>query len=164
MRFIVDGMLGSLARWLRILGQEVVYDKTRNDNALLNRAIKDKMILLTRDEELCQRATAKRVTKLLVTELREEERIAQVAKRFRLSLEVDMAKTRCPECGKDLRKTPRSEISHKVPAKSLALYEEFWECKNPECAKVYWIGGHWRQITSTLAKAKKIMETIQDTC
>ncbi len=159
MRFIVDGMLGGLARWLRILGHEVVYDKARSDNALLVSALQGEMILLTRDQELSERAAAKNVMTLLVTGLREEERVAQVARKFGIPLEIDMAKTRCPECGTELREASRSEISSSVPVKSLALYKEFWHCKNPECGKVYWIGSHWRQITTTLTKAKKLAET-----
>ncbi len=53
-------MLGGLARWLRILGHEVVYDKARNDNTLLDSAFQEEMILLTRDEELSERAAARR--------------------------------------------------------------------------------------------------------
>ncbi len=159
MRFIVDGMLGGLARWLRILGHEAVYDKSLDDNALLDGALQGRMILLTRDEELSRRAAAKKVMALLVTGAREEERIAQVARKFGISLEVDMARTRCPECGTELREASRSEISRSVPVKSLDLYQEFWQCMNPDCGKVYWRGSHWRQITTTLANAKKFAET-----
>ena len=160
MKFIVDGMLGGLARWLRILGHEVVYDKTGNDNALLASALQNDMVLLTRDKELSQRATARNVRTLLVTGLREEERMAQVAGKFDIPLEVDMAKTRCPECGKELTEASPNEVAVSVPAKSLALYKEFWQCKNPDCGKVYWMGSHWKQITTTLARARKLAETI----
>jgi len=51
MRFIVDGMLGGLARWLRILGHVVLYDTDSNDTTLLTRAATEEMILLTRDED-----------------------------------------------------------------------------------------------------------------
>lgn len=160
MKFIVDGMLGGLARWLRILGHEVVYDKTRNDTALLNSALQNDMILLTRDKELSQRATARNVRTLLVTGLREEERMAQVARKFDIPLEVDVARTRCPECGTELREASRNQVAGSVPVKSQALYKEFWQCKNPVCGKVYWRGSHWKQITTALAKARKLAETI----
>jgi uncharacterized protein with PIN domain len=59
MRFLVDGMLGGLARWLRILGQEVRYDATAKDNDLLRIAHEENMVLLTRDEELVKRSRAR---------------------------------------------------------------------------------------------------------
>src|SRR6266849_3878961 len=46
MRFLVDGMLGGLARWLRILGQDVRYDASKEDNELLRIAHEENMSCL----------------------------------------------------------------------------------------------------------------------
>src|SRR5215472_1451214 len=139
MRFLVDSMLGGLARWLRILGHDVKYDSEALDNDLLRIAENDEMILLTRDKELYERAIAKQLTCVLVLGETEVERLAQLARFFNLTLEPKMEKSKCPECGSNLRESSKQEVSGIVPAASLRLYDQFWKCANPNCEKVYWI-------------------------
>lgn len=150
-------MLGGLARWLRMLGHTVVYDSQANDNHLLTLARRDGMILLTRDEELHRRASTRNLPALLVAGEKEEERLAQVARTFHITLSIDMAETKCPECGGRLRKTLRRGVAGQVPPTSLRLYSEFWKCRTPSCGKVYWRGSHWTQINQTLSEARRIL-------
>jgi len=154
LRFVVDGILGGLAKWLRILGHTVDYDTRATDNLLLEKASKNQMILLTRDEELYRRAVAKRILCLSVQGANEIEMLAEVTKTFNVSLEINITETKCPECGGDLREASRSEVLGRVPDKSLALHDKFWACNTPGCRKVYWIGSHWRQIHNTIEKAR----------
>jgi len=156
MRFLVDGMLGGLARWLRILGQEVKYIATAKDNDLLRIAHEENMVLLTRDEELYQRAVAKKITSALILGEAEEERLAQIARAFGVHLDVNMTGTKCPECGSDLKETSKNDVADKVPQASLRLYNQFWKCTNPNCGKVYWVGSHWNQIRRTLEEARSL--------
>ncbi len=151
-------MLGGLARWLRMLGHNVVYEWQANDNHLLTLAGREGMILLTRDEELHRRAVIRNLPALLVAGEREEERLAQVARTYHIPLKVDMAETKCPECGGDLREASKQEVADRVPPTSLKLYSDFWKCETPTCGKVYWRGSHWKQITQTLLEARKILE------
>ena len=155
MRFLVDGMLGGLARWLRILGQDVRYDSKATDNDLLRVAEEESMVLLTRDKELYERAIAREISSALVLGETEEERLAQIANSFGISLDVTMAKTKCPECGSDLKETSKDEIAGRVPPASLKLYHQFWECTGRNCGKVYWVGSHWKHIHQALEGAKK---------
>ena len=154
MKFLVNGMLGGLARWLRILGQDVRYETNASDNKLLQIAEEENMILLTRDAELHQRAQAKKLSSLLFVEESEEERLARIAATLGISLDATMATTKCPECGSSLKKASKTEVADKVPATSLMLYDAFWICTS--CGKVYWLGSHWKQIRQTLRDAKKI--------
>lgn len=156
MRFIVDGMLGGLARWLRILGHYTRYDRDSTDKMLLTQAEKEQMILLTRDEELYKRAVSKNIGALLVFGESEDERLAQLSQSFGISLTIDTDRTMCPECGNILKDASREEVSGHVPSASLRLHDQFWKCENPDCAKIYWMGSHWRQIHQTLTKARKL--------
>jgi uncharacterized protein len=140
-----------------MLGHTVEYDTLTSDNLLLERASKDQTILLTRDEELYRRAVAKRIPCLSVRGSTEAERLAEVSKTFDISLEIDTAETKCPECGGDLDEVSRSEVFGKIPEKSLALHDKFWTCNSTGCGKVYWRGSHWRQIRITLEKAKLLV-------
>jgi len=158
LRFVVDGMLGKLARWLRILGHEVDYDPGLNDSSLLDLTARKGAVLLTRDEELHNRAKARHVRALLVTSDSEEEKLADVAREYGIPLVVDMALTRCPKCGASLSYAEKAKVAHNVPASSLRLYPEFWKCTNVNCGKLYWRGSHWKKIELTLANAMKLLE------
>src|SRR3981189_806430 len=115
MRFLVDGMLGGLARWLRILGYEVRYDASANDNDLLTIANDEGMVLLTRDEELYQRAIERTIASALIVGETEEDRLAQMASTFGVHLETNMAETKCPECGASLTEKSKRDLTDKVP-------------------------------------------------
>ena len=154
MKFLVDGMLGGLARWLRILGQEVRYESKATDNELLKIARGENMILLTRDAELAQRAKGRKVSSLLLVERSEEERLARIARTFGISLDPSIATSKCPECGSDLSEASKTEVADKVPETSMMLYDKFWKCSG--CGKVYWLGSHWKQIRQTLGEAQKM--------
>jgi uncharacterized protein with PIN domain len=156
MRFLVDGMLGGLARWLRILGYEVRYDANAKDNDLLTIASDKNMVLLTRDEELYNRAITRKIASALVVGETEEERLAQLATTFGVHLETNMDETRCPECGASLAEKSTSDVADEVPKESLKLYSQFWKCTNKNCGKVYWVGSHWKQIRQTLEEATKL--------
>jgi uncharacterized protein with PIN domain len=147
---------------LRMLGHTVDYDTRTTDNLLLEKASTNQMILLTRDEELYRRAISKRIRCLSVRGLTESERLAEVSKTFKISLEIDTAETKCPECGGDLHEASRSEVCSRIPETSLALYDKFWACNSTECGKVYWRGSHWRQIHNMLEKARLLADPITD--
>ena len=149
-------MLGGLARWLRMLGYETEYDSNMDDNSLLHHSQEKSAILLTRDEELHNRATAKGIRSVLLQGENEEVRLAQLANTLGISLDINMANTRCPACGSELRAISKEEAAGSVPSASLALYEQFWKCTGRDCGKTYWVGSHWKRIHQTLAEARKI--------
>ncbi len=155
MNFIVDGMLGGLARWLRILGHSALYDSKFSDQTLLARAAEG-ITLLTRDEELCKRALAKNLPVLLVSGQTESERLAQLSRSLGITLTIDIEKTLCPKCGSRLRYVSKEEVSGIVPVTSLRVYDRFWRCASSSCGKAYWMGSHWKQINQTLILARKL--------
>jgi uncharacterized protein len=150
-------MLGRLARWLRMLGYETEYDSKADDNTLLKLSQEKETFLLTRDEELYNRAKARNINSVLVTGEKEEIRLGQLVKALGISLEINMATTRCPECGSELHEISKEAASNMVPAKSLELYDRFWRCTGADCGKTYWVGSHWKQIRHTIEEAQKIV-------
>jgi uncharacterized protein with PIN domain len=156
LKFIVDGMLGKLTRWLRMLGHNVKYSNKLDDAQLIAIAKKEKRVLLTRDLELYQQATAKGVQAFYVDGKTEAERLAQIAKKFGISLEIDMAVSRCPKCNAQVKPTSKENVKGKVEETTFAYYNEFWEC--PKCGQIYWQGAHWTRIRRTLEEAKKLKE------
>ena len=132
------------------------YDSNVMDNDLLRIANEENMVLLTRDEELYRRALARKITSALVLGETEEERLAQMASTFGVVLNADMAETKCPECGSNLKETPKNDLVDEVPLASLKLYDQFWKCTDLNCGKVYWVGSHWKQMRQTLEEARKL--------
>ena len=158
MRFLLDGMLGKLARWLRMIGCETIYMNDSDDRDLLLIAKRDSLVLLTSDAELYRTASARGIESFLVEGRTEPERLASLAERYGLSLSIDTTISRCPICGSQLRETSKSDVEKVVPPATFKVYQTFWVCTNPECAKVYWQGSHWNRIEQTLASAKKILD------
>jgi uncharacterized protein with PIN domain len=52
-RAVADAMLGRLARWLRALGHDVLFDEALHDPDLVRLALREHRLLLTRDRRLC---------------------------------------------------------------------------------------------------------------
>jgi uncharacterized protein with PIN domain len=152
-KFIADGMLGKLARWLRMMGQDVTYNTKLNDNELLRLAKVDARVLLTKDYELYKRAIGRGLESFYVEGKRESERLAEIAKRYGLTLEIDMDQSHCPLCNAPLKATPKAELKDKIEANTYTYYDRFWRC--PNCGQIYWQGAHWKQISGTLTKAQQ---------
>jgi uncharacterized protein with PIN domain len=155
-KFIADGMLGKLTRWLRMLGQDVTYSNQFEDEELIATAKKERRVLLTRDLELYQRAIAKGIDAFYVEGRTEAEKLAELAKRFDFPLVIDLKRSRCPRCNTKIRPTPKEELAGKVEKNTFIYYDEFWKC--PKCGHIYWQGSHWEGIHATLEKAKKFRE------
>jgi len=158
MRFVLDGMLGKLTRWLRMMGHDAVYPNDAKDRDLVTTACGENRILLTSDVALFRLATARGAQTYLVKGRTEAERLASLATRFHLDLAVDAVESRCPTCGSALRVASKEEVKGKVPSTTFNVFNEFWTCTNPECGKVYWQGSHWGNINAVLQKAREIMK------
>jgi uncharacterized protein with PIN domain len=153
--FVVDSMLGKLTRWLRMMGHDAKYSTNLEDAELLAIAKEENRVLLTRDLELYQRAIAKGLDAYFVEGVNEAERLAELAHRFRIALEIDLEKSRCPHCNTKLYSATKEEIADKVEPNTLKYYDVFWSC--PNCGSVYWQGAHWKKIRSVLEKAKEVL-------
>ena len=157
LRFITDGMLGKLTRWLRILGHNVNYSNKLNDSQLMTMAKEEGRVLLTRDLELYQQATAKGVNAFYIDGKTEAEKLAKLAQRFNIKLEADLTMSRCPKCNTRVKPVPKEKVAGKVEKTTYSYCDEFWEC--PKCGQVYWQGSHWTRIRKALETAKEALKT-----
>lgn len=146
MKFVVDAMLGTLAKRLRILGYDTYYDPALDDHQLVRLARAERRVLLTRDRELARR---RGVEVLLVASENLEEQIDQVLRA--LELVPDRPFSRCPICNTPLQILDRQDAEARVPPYVAHTHTRFSHC--PGCQKVYWRGTHWRQMANALAAA-----------
>lgn len=153
LRFITDGMLGKLTRWLRMLGHDVVYTRDMEDLKILELAKEEQRYLLTRDSELCRRAKNGKVDVLFVDGKSDVERLALVSRRCGLDLEIDPNVSRCPVCNGEISPVEKRSVQEEILPSTTTSYERFWRCSH--CRKVFWQGTHWKKIIQTLSEAKK---------
>lgn len=151
LKFITDGMLGKLTRWLRMLGQDVKYLRSFEDDEMIKIAKADCRIILTRDLKLYRQAMKQGSTAFLVEGSTEAEKLADLARRFDISLKFDVKVSRCPKCNSSIKSVSKEEVISKLPEATSSYYNEFWMCSG--CGQVYWHGSHWRRIEKTLKEA-----------
>lgn len=161
MKFITDGMLGKLTRWLRLLGFDVEYANDMEDKELMATAKKQKRILLTRDLELFRQANTRGIDAFLVEGRTEAERLACMAMKYGFALKIDVKVSRCPKCNTRIKSVSKDNVLGKVKEATFKYYEEFWQC--PKCGQIYWQGAHWNKILMTLDEAKTILGNV-DQC
>lgn len=141
-----------------MLGYEALYLKNSSDQELLSLAKRDSLTLLTSDEELYRTAAMRSIETSLVQGRTEPERLAGVAGHYNLRLEIDTTISKCPICGSSIKEVQKENVEKLVPPTTFKLYQSFWACTNPKCAKVYWHGSHWKKIEQTLENARKILD------
>jgi len=143
--FVVDAMLGRLARWLRVLGYDTIYDPALSDRGQVELAAAER-ILLTRDRHLLRELRPRRAI-----EIRSDaplEQLRQVVETLALEPPAELF-TRCLVCNTPLVDVPPSAYATLVPPASRGLPGPVRQC--PTCERVYWPGSHARRMRRALA-------------
>jgi uncharacterized protein with PIN domain len=159
MKFVVDSMLGNLARWLRLLGYDTLYFKRIEDWRLINIAREDSRVLLTKDLSLYRKAVKKDVKSIYIESSDIVEMLATIAKELDIKLVFDESNTRCPLCNTLLIRVTKAEILHLVPQEVVNKYNIFWKC--PKCEKVFWQGNHWNTISKILEEVNSKLSMVE---
>ncbi len=132
------------------MGQDTVYDATLDDVELLQRALAENRILLSRDRQLSRRQLARSC--LLIESDDWREQLRQVVTAFGLASEVAANSryfSRCVECNGVPEPADRSVVQFQVPAHIYESHREFRKC--PACNRVYWRGSHVEAAEAALA-------------
>src|SRR5262245_51535904 len=149
MRFAVDCMLGTLAKWLRILGHDVAYYSAIEDGELAGIAAREGRTLLTADRRLVRRRQAR--DHVLVTSQDLRQQIAQVLRERRLTIASEPRLGRCLRCNAVTETLAPELAREQVPIYVYRTQERFTRC--PQCARVYWRATHVTRMLETLAVA-----------
>jgi len=143
MKFVADIMLGRLARWMRLLGFDVLYPDTSDDKELLKFA--GERIILTRDKDL-----GKKKNVLLIKSVNVNEQLKQVVNE--LNLKISRPLSRCSVCNQILAEVEKSSVKALVPERIYNNHDTFWRC--PDCNRIYWKGSHYDKIMDTVSRLK----------
>jgi uncharacterized protein with PIN domain len=140
-RFVLDGHLGRLARYLRMLGFDTLYRNDYADEELARISSEERRILLTRDPGLLKRS--------VITHgycIRESDPIRQLLRvlhRFNLFGAITPF-VRCLRCNALLQPICKEDILDRLLPMTKEMYDEFQIC--PECNHIYWRGSHYRRM------------------
>jgi uncharacterized protein with PIN domain len=145
--FICDVHLGKLARQLRMLGFDVMYDHTYCDSELIDKALEDRRIILTRDQGILKQ---KRVTHgYWVRSVEVNEQLVEAVRKFDLCKQVNPF-TRCMMCNGLIEKIEKNYIRERIEQNTALYYNEFYRC--PRCKKIYWKGSHYKRMEKRINK------------
>ena len=164
-------MFGKLGKFLRLLGFDTeIADSKLEDIEIFQSVLKNNRILLTRDLEFYNYAQKKlKIQNLplsMTIYLPFQDIVEELAAIFsNLNIDPDHFiwkngeempfQTRCPKCNYELRKVKKENVLDEIPIKSAENFNEFWQCTNEKCRKIYWIGRHWEDIKKTIKKVQK---------
>lgn len=141
-KFLADEMLGSLARWLRIMGYDTSYAHDITDGEVLSRARAEGRTILTRDHQLAERAGE---SGLLIEGDDLDDQLGQVISSYSLGFEEEL--TRCTLCNGTLRAMQEGEEGM-LPPKVRSSQDAPLVCC--DCGQMYWKGSHWDKIYERL--------------
>ncbi len=144
-RFVVDTMLGRLARWLRAMGYDAAYPGRAEDGWLLELAIAENRILVTRDVSLARLA---RHRGCLIRSEHVDRQIAEAVQALALVPSRDDWLSRCLSCNTKLEPRSKDSVKEQVPERVFGTQTEFMAC--PSCHRIYWWGSHADRILSRL--------------
>jgi uncharacterized protein with PIN domain len=148
--FACDAMLGALARWLRAAGYDAVWQAGIDDWDLIRQARREGRTLLTSDTGIVRVGIVRdaEVPALFIPHgLDPQGQLAFVLTRLGLGLR----EPRCMACGGELAEVAKEQVRDRVPPRSFAGQERFWQCGR--CGQVFWQGTHWQRIAARLREA-----------
>jgi uncharacterized protein len=135
--FVADINLGKLARLLRLFGFDTLLAKHLNDKEIVELAVDQKRVILTRDRRLLY---YKKVTHgYWVRSVLPKQQLAEVVQRFDLA-NVLRPFYRCVRCNGLIDAVEKKRVQHLLQPKTKLYYENFYRCR--DCEQIYWEGSH----------------------
>jgi uncharacterized protein len=150
-KFIVDQNAGKLVKQLRLLGYDTCFFTGKSDTEMVNTAMAENRIILTRDTHIPERrlVTSGKVKTILIDSDDIEQQIQQVLKEMNL-LDETRTFSLCLECNFPLERISKDPVKDRVPPYVLQIQNEYMECHR--CGRIYWKGTHWERMKDRLNK------------
>ena len=149
-RFLVNSMLGGLARKLRMLGFDAEFSSGVDGAVIRYRSRAEIRIVLTKNTELAK-VLGDRAWLVSGTGTREEFRSVVPLLR-RISGSADPL-SRCLDCNSPLEKITREAARNTIPHYSWTNTDHFMRC--PDCKKKYWKGTHHKRMLDEIKEMEE---------
>ncbi|MBN2489792.1 MAG: Mut7-C ubiquitin/RNAse domain-containing protein [Planctomycetes bacterium] len=137
-RFIADVHLGRLARYLRLLGFDTVFEPGLGDAEIARRAAAERRVVLTRDRGLLKRRIV--THGCLVRATRPLRQLEEILERLQLHRLVRPF-TLCTQCNHPIEEVAKDAVADRLEPDTARYYERFYRC--PGCDRIYWEGSHY---------------------
>ena len=152
MKILCDQMLGTLAKWLRIMGFDTFYANAEmSDEDLLNIAKGENRTIFTRDKELIIRGKKKNLNVIAIETTDLDLQLNQVLKH--VNINENSVLSRCTLCNTLLDTIEKNKVQGKVPSKVFENNEKFLFCS--KCNKFYWMGSHYNEMINKIKKLQR---------
>ncbi len=152
--FAVDGHLGRLAAYLRMLGFDTWYERLADDPRLASVSNREHRILLTRDVGLLKRKEVK--NGYFVRCDKPIEQLGELSRRFALHSYFSPF-TRCMECNGSLVSVQKGEVAELLPPHTRETKNEFSRCE--QCGKIFWRGSHHARMLTWIENLSGLRKT-----
>lgn len=150
-RFLCDEMLKGLGRWLRVAGYDTrIANDGDKDRELIQQAMEEKRLFLTRDRKIMEIRHAKDVSLLL-----QSNSLADWAQELKQCISLDWLYnpfSRCLLCNTPLIHA-EPQCIQQVPKQSQEHLHTLLYCRH--CDKLYWDGGHVKRMRKQLTRWKE---------
>ncbi|RNI30578.1 Mut7-C RNAse domain-containing protein [Rufibacter latericius] len=147
--FVLDVHLGKLARYLRLLGFDTLYENHYDDQTIGQIAAQERRIVLTRDIGLLKQKVIPWGYWLRSQHL--EAQLQEVLIRFGLMPQLQPF-TRCIACNGQIQEVSKQSVLPLLPPKTRQYFQVFFQCAI--CQRVYWKGSHYEKMESFLHHLK----------
>ena len=135
--FAVDRSLGTLAKWLRILGYDTIYEPEVSPGKFYAR-IEDQRILITRSKKI--QKTWEYHAHVFISSNLLVEQLKQVVDQIGISPKDIRLFSRCIHCNLAIDKINKNEVYGLVPDYIWETHDAFNQCN--QCKRIYWSGSH----------------------
>ena len=144
-RFVAEPMLGKLAKWLRMMGYDVLYERSYREEDLI-RVLSEGRRLLSRRVE----AQARHPEVILVRSDHVGEQIKELSKIGCLNLDQTKFFTRCLRCNLPLKEADPEAARSSLP--DHVYHENLPGIRScPQCGRFFWPGTHRDRMLKQLA-------------
>jgi hypothetical protein len=138
-------MLGRLAVWLRLVGQDATYGPHLSGRTLVRHARDQRRTILTRDRRLLREHNLPPLLFIESDHFRDQFR--QVMTTYHLDPFVQIF-TRCSRCNERVAAIGKAQVTGQVPEYVFATQEHFVRC--PRCRRIYWPATHYERMRDEL--------------
>ena len=124
-----------------MLGFDSLYENRYADIEIIDRALLDKRIILTKDRGILKHG---RVTHgYWVRSEKPRMQTVEIISRLDLFSRIKPF-SRCMQCNGLLEKAKKEDIMDSLEPRTIELYDEYCRCQS--CGKVYWKGSHYENM------------------
>lgn len=141
-RFVVDNMLGKLARWLRVLGCDARSMVLENPGAMAL-LMNEGWTPVTRREKFREVEGV-----VFIRSDHPFQQLMELITLVNLRREEVRPFSRCTLCNASLARIPGEAVFGVVPDYVFETVSDFRKC--PDCGRVYWPGSHRRKMIEQL--------------